>query len=211
MKDIILIGGGGHCKSVIDTVRELHEYNISGILDLKKKLGTRIDGIEIIGADEELGYYYKQGIEYVFITLGSIGDTELRYSIYQKALALGYKFPVIIDNTAIVSKNTRIGQGTFVGKGAIINSGTSIGTNCIINSGVIVDHDCNVGDFCHIASGSTLSGGIIVGNHTHIGTNSTVIQNIKVGSNSVIGAGSVVVKDIGNCTKAYGNPCREVN
>lgn len=211
MKDIILIGGGGHCKSVIDTIRELHEYNMAGILDLKEKLGTSIDGVEIIGVDAELEYYNKQGIEYAFITLGSIGDTKLRYSIYQKALALGYKFPIIIDNTAIVSKNTRIGQGTFIGKGAIINTGTSIGMNCIINSGVIIDHDCNIGDFCHIAPGSTLSGGIIIGDSTHIGTNSTVIQNIRVGNNSIIGAGSVVVKDIGSCTKAYGNPCREVN
>ena len=210
MKDILLIGGGGHCKSVIDTIRKLNEFNIIGILDVEEKLGTTIDNVEIVGTDEDLGYYYDQGITNSFITVGSIGDTKLRYRIYRKVKALGYTLPTIIDATAIVSENSKISQGTFVGKGVIINTGVSIGENCIINTGAIIDHDCNIGDFCHIAPGSTLSGGIIIGNDSHIGTNSTIIQGIKIGSNSIIGAGSVVVKDIGSNVMAYGSPCREV-
>lgn len=210
MKDIILLGGGGHCKSVIDTIRELNEFNIIGILDINAKVGTQINNVEIIGNDGDLDYYYKRGLELAFITVGSIENTVLRQNLYQKAIKIGYKFPTIVDRTAIVSKQAKIGQGTFVGKGAIINSDVNVGMNCIINTGAIIEHDCNIGLFCHIAPGSTLSGGVLVGDNTHIGTNTTIIQSISVGNNSLIGAGSVVIDDIGSNVKAYGNPCREV-
>ena len=34
MKDIVLIGGGGHCKAVIDVVEQEGRFNIIGIIDL---------------------------------------------------------------------------------------------------------------------------------------------------------------------------------
>ncbi|WP_352418293.1 acetyltransferase [Proteiniborus sp.] len=210
MNDIILIGGGGHCKSVIDSIEESKEYNIVGILDLPDKVGTEILGVKVIGTDDQLEYYYKNGAKYAFLTVGSIGDVTLRKKLYSISLDIGYRFPNIIDNTAIISEKIQIGHGNYVGKGAIINSDTVIGNNCIINTGVIIEHECSIGDFCHIAPGSVLSGRVIVGRSSHIGTNSTIIQNINVGENTIIGAGSVVIKDIGDNRKAYGNPCREV-
>lgn len=210
MKDILLIGGGGHCKSVIDTLKTLNKFNIIGILDVKEKVGRHIDNVKIIGTDERLKDYYSKGIRHAFITLGSIGNPQLRIKLYKNAKKLGYEFPIIIDKTAIVSDNSPIEEGTFIGKGTIINANTNIGKNCIINSGAIIEHDCKIKNFVHIAPGSVLSGGVVIGDNTHIGTNSTIIQNIKIGQNSIIGAGSVVVKNIKSNVKAYGNPCREV-
>ncbi|MFW5647645.1 MAG: acetyltransferase [Candidatus Alkaliphilus sp. MAG34] len=210
MDDIILIGGGGHCKSVIDTINRLSRYNIIGVLDIQSKVGTQIAGIKIIGTDDDLGYFYKKGTKYAFLAAGSIGDTFLRRGLYTMAADIGYILPNIIDDTAIISKKVRMGIGNFIGKGVIINSDTTVGDNCIINTGSIIEHDCHIEDFCHIAPGGTLSGGVKVGKDTHIGTNATIIQNIKIGSNTIIGAGAVLLKDIGDNKKAYGNPCREV-
>lgn len=42
MRPLILIGGGGHCKSVID-VAESAGYTILGILDMPEMLGTSGD------------------------------------------------------------------------------------------------------------------------------------------------------------------------
>jgi len=209
MKDIILIGGGGHCRSIIDSLREDKIFNIIGILDIKEKIGSWVDGVEIIGVDDDLEYYYKQGIQYAFISLGSIETPKLRVSFYENAKKLGYKIPTIIDKTSIVSKNAIIDEGTFIGKGAIVNAGVRIGKNCIINTGAIVEHDCVIEDFVHIGPGSVLSGGVIVEQRTHIGTNSTIIQYKKIGRDTIIGAGSVVTRNIKNGVKAYGNPCRE--
>lgn len=210
MDNLILVGGGGHCKSVLDSLKKSNKFKVVGILDIKENVGVLVDGVEIIGTDEDYKKLYFKGIKHAFITIGSITSTALREKIYHELNSIGFELPIIIDSSALVSPNAQIGQGTFVGKGAIINASSKIGHNCIINTGTIVEHDCNIGDFTHIAPGATLSGAVTVGNSSLIGTNSTVIQGIKIGCNTVIGAGSVVVKDIKNNAFAYGNPCREV-
>lgn len=210
MEDLILIGGGGHCRSVIDSIKSTNKFNIAGILDIKDNIGKYIDGVEIIGCDDDIGLIYKRGIKNAFITIGSIGNTYIREYLYKKIRFIGFNFPIIKDSSAIVSSNSFIGEGTFIGKGSIINSGTYIGKNCIINTGSILEHNCNIGDFVHISPGSVLSGDVKIGDKTHIGVNSTIIQGINIGKNCIIGGGSVVVKNIDENVKAYGNPCKGV-
>ncbi len=210
MDNLILIGGGGHCRSVLDSIKSTNRFNIAGIIDLEQNVGSLINGVKVIGTDEDYEKIFSEGINFAFITIGSVTSTSLREKTYHKLSTIGFEFPSIIDSTAIISSNVKIGKGTFVGKGAIINSNSQIGHSCIINTGSIIEHDCVIEEFCHIAPGSTLSGGVKVGKSTLIGTNSTVIQGIKIGSNTIIGAGSVVVKNIKSNSKAYGNPCKEV-
>lgn len=211
MEDLILIGGGGHCKSIIDSIKSENKFNIVGILDNINNVGSYINDIKIIGCDDDLEMIYKSGIKNAFITIGSIGNTYLRESLYIKTKEIGFNIPTIKDITSIVSTNSIVGEGTFIGKRSVINSNCIIGKNCIINTGSIIEHDCIVGDFVHISPGSVLSGNVKIGYKTHIGANSTIIQGIEIGENSIIGAGSVVVKDIKSNIKAYGNPCMEVN
>lgn len=209
MEKIILVGGGGHCKSIIESINGLKQFKIVGIVD--KKLSECIGvGVDIIGSDDGLDLLYKSGIKNAFIGVGSVGNANIRIKLYNILKNLGYTFPKIIDKTAIVSSSAIIEEGVFVGKGAIINAKTIIEKQCIINSGAIVEHDCKISEFVHLAPGATLSGGVYIGKRTHIGTNSTIIQNINVGNDVIVGAGSVIVKDIRNGVKVYGNPGREV-
>ena len=57
-KKIIMVGGGGFCKSVID-VAEDAGYEIFGILDLPSEIGKKCLDYEIIGTDDDI-------IKYVF-------------------------------------------------------------------------------------------------------------------------------------------------
>jgi len=41
-KNILLIGGGGHCRSVLDTIFELNEYLKLGIIDKKENIGKKL-------------------------------------------------------------------------------------------------------------------------------------------------------------------------
>ncbi|MFT9496809.1 MAG: serine acetyltransferase, partial [Anaerosolibacter sp.] len=82
MKDILLIGGGGHCKSVIDTILAENQFHIVGILDKGKKVGTSVSDIAVIGDDNAFEFYYNKGIKNAFITLGSIGNPKVRIDLY---------------------------------------------------------------------------------------------------------------------------------
>ena len=210
MEKIILLGGGGHCKSIIDTIQTSNLYEIVGIIDLKQNIGQYVNGIKILDSDNNLMKYKKAGIDNAFVSIGSIGNTSVRRKLYGLAKKNGFKVPKIIDNSAIISQDAEIFDGAFIGKGAIINTKSVIGYNCIINTGSIVEHECIIGDFVHISPGAVLCGGVKIGENAHIGANSTVIQYKTIGQNVIIGVGSVVTKDIKGNVKAYGNPCREV-
>lgn len=212
-KKILLIGGGGHCHSVLDSLCSLDEYDRIGIVakDADNRNELQEDNLVsdyIVGVDKELPKLYKEGWNYAFITLGSIGNPRVRKKIYALLKQLGFIMPAIIDRSATVSKKVKIGEGVFIGKKAIVNIGSSIGNCCIINTGSVVEHDCSIGSFAHISPGTVLCGQVTIGNASHVGAASVVRQGIMIGRNVLIGAGSVVVKDIPENVKAYGNPCK---
>ncbi len=206
-KKLLLIGGGGHCHSVLDSILTLNIYDDVGIIDAESDSYL---GVPVIGTDADIPSLINKGWTEAFITVGSVGNTTIRRRLYEMVKKAGLTLPTIIDPTAIIGKGVTIGEGTFVGKRSIVNAGTSVGVCTIINTGAILEHDCQIRDFVHISPGTVLCGQVLIGEDSHVGAGSTVRQLINVGENSLIGAGSVVVRDIPSNAKAYGNPCKVV-
>lgn len=207
-RKIVLLGGGGHCRSVLDSLLSSGLYNEIGIIDYDKSASAL--GVDVIGSDDDLPRLKDEGWREAFITVGSIGATQIRRKLYSIVNDLGFIIPAIIDPTANIARGVTIGKGTFVGKRSVVNSGATVGTCAILNTGSIIEHDCYISDFAHVSPGATLCGQVLVGADSHIGAGSVIRQGIKIGCGSLIGAGSVVVKDIPNGVKAYGNPCKVV-
>lgn len=207
---LLLVGGGGHCKSVLDSLLELNSFSDIGIIEKDNSDGHTVFNVPVIGCDDDLPELYQNGYHYAFVTVGSIGDAKLRIKIFNNLKKVGFEIPNIIDRTAVVSRFSCLGKGIYVGKKAVINAGSVIGNGSIINTGAIIEHDCNIGEFAHIASGTVLCGNVHIGANTHIGANSSIKQQLKIGSDSIIGMGSVVVKDMEKNIVAFGNPCRVV-
>ena len=203
------MGAGGHGKVVLDHLLRSGEFDVVGILDLKERLGDKVFGVQVIGSDRDLAKFYKKGVKYCFVTMGSVGDPGLRVHLYDLARKAGFLFPNLIHSLAWVSRQAKLGNGNYVAPGAVINAGAQIGDNCIINTSAVIEHDCKLGDSVHISPGVILSGGVSIGDHSHVGTGSIIIQNVKVGKNTILGAGSVVTKNISSNVIAYGNPCKE--
>lgn len=195
-KAIVLVGGGGHCKVVIDAIKSSNKFIISGIADPNLPKGKAILGIKVIGADNILPKIFKQGVKKAFISIGSTGDCSVRREIYNNLKGIGFNMPVIIHPKSIIAKDVKIQEGTFVAAGAVINPGVKIGKNVIVNTSSSIDHDCLIGDFVHIAPGVTLSGGVRIGEGTHIGTGAVVIQYINIGKNCMIKANELVKRSI---------------
>ena len=207
---LLLIGGGGHCKSVLDSLLELQKFSEIKIIDRKENIGSSVLSVPVIGSDDDLRDLFARGYSYAFVTVGSIGSPALRIKLFDLLCEIGYKIPTVIDPSAKVSKHSTIGIGVFVGKLCIVNAGASIEKGAIINSGAIIEHDCQIGAFSHIAPGAVLGGEVFVGENSHIGSNASVKQQVHIGSNSIIGMGSVVLNNIEDNSLAYGNPCKEV-
>ncbi|WP_026527201.1 acetyltransferase [Butyrivibrio sp. VCD2006] len=208
MENIVMLGGGGHCKSVIDAALRSKKFGKIYITDVNLKPGDNIFGCEVAGTDDVLPKLLADGVKNAFITVGFVKPSGLRSKLFFMAKDIGFSFPNIIDPSAVVSEHATLGTGIFVGKNAVINAGARIGDNVIINTGAIVDHDSVVGDFAHIAVGTKVCGEAKIGANALIGAGATVLQGVKIGNDAIIGAGSVALKDIGASCTAVGAPAR---
>ncbi|WP_022766612.1 acetyltransferase [Butyrivibrio sp. XPD2006] len=206
MKRLILVGGGGHCKSVLDATLAMHEFDDIVITDPDIPAGNEIMGYKVVGSDEILPELKEKGYHYAFVTVGSIKNTLVRRELVNKLESIGFQFPVICDPSAIVSPTAIIGKGTFIGKRAVLNSEVKVGEHCIINTGAIIEHESVVGDYTHVSIGAIACGNCNIGKNCFLGAGSTLIQGIRVGDGSVVGAGAAVTQELsGECT-AVGVP-----
>ncbi len=193
--EIILIGGGGHCKSCIDVIEAEMKFSIAGIVDVAKKIGKKVLDYEIIGTDDDLPALIKQYENY-FITIGQIKSADSRVKMFDKLKMFGIKLPIIISPSAYVSKHAILSEGTIVMHHAIINADAYIGKNCIINTKSLIEHDAKVENHCHISTGAIINGGSVVDTKTFIGSNSVVRENLKIGKQSLIGCHERVIREI---------------
>lgn len=191
MKKIILIGGGSHCKSVIDVIEQEGRFQIIGIVDKEELLGSKILGYSVIDNDSNLKILAKK-YKYALITVGQIKSSLLRMKLFDLAIKAGFFLPSVVSPNAYVSKHSTIGDGTTVMHNALVNANASIGNNCIINSKALVEHDCFISDHCHISTNANINGGTVIESGCFIGSNVSTKQFITIKKNSFIKAGSVV-------------------
>jgi sugar O-acyltransferase (sialic acid O-acetyltransferase NeuD family) len=205
---ILLVGGGGHCKSVIEAIESEGKYNISGIIDAPEKVGQTVLGYPIIGTDSDLPQLVSK-VGNVIITVGQLKNAAVRIRIFEQLKELGANLPVIIAATARVSKHASLGEGTVVLHNALVNAGAEVGANTIINTGAVIEHDVRIGNHCHISTGALVNGDCEIGNQVLIGSGAVLKQGIKIAGNAVVGAGAVVLQNVNNAEVVVGNPAKE--
>ncbi len=194
MKNIILIGGGGHALSCIDVLSELNKFRLVGYLDNFKKPSINL---KYLGSDKELNKLRKD-YKYAIIGVGQIKDYKIRLSIYRKLKKLEFIIPNIISKKTYISKNHKIDEGNTFFRGVIINSHCSIGSNNIFNNNSLIEHNVIIGSNNHISTGSIINGNAKIGNNNFIGSGVIINNNIKIGNNCIISSGSVIKKNISN-------------
>ena len=202
-KPLILVGGGGHCKSVIEAA-ESAGYSILGVLDLPEEVGKQILSTKVIGTDDDILQYVDKA-DFV-ITVGFIKNPATRIKLFHRVKEAGGKLATIIASTAHVSKYATIGEGTVVMHHVFVNAGAKVGNNVILNTFTNVEHDTLIGDQCHISTGTMINGDCKVGANCFIGSQSVLANGITIGDDIIVGAGSLVRKSI-NIKGIYsGNP-----
>ncbi|OFY18594.1 MAG: hypothetical protein A2W98_05010 [Bacteroidetes bacterium GWF2_33_38] len=208
--NIVVIGSSGHARVIISMIESIKKYNIVGLIDSYKEVGTKINGYEIIGNEEDLPMLYKK-----HILLGgvvAIGNNWNRYKMVNKIIQITpeFNFISIIHQSAIISPNITIGNGTVIMPGVIINSNANIGSNCIINTQSLIEHDCQICDFASIAPGVKMGGNTVINQKTAIGIGTTIIEKITIGRESIVGAHSLVIRDVPDYQVWFGIPAKYV-
>jgi len=201
MEKLIVIGAGGYAKSVLDSV-DYYNYKIKGFLDEFSKEEEHLSypilwhSLDEIETPEK--YFY-------FI---AIGNNQRRKIWFDRLMSRKLKLINVVDRSAIISPEAKIGTGCFFGKMAVVNSKAIIGDDCIINTKSLVEHGCTVHSHANISTNAVINGDVVVGEGTFVGTSSTTIGQKKVGEWSTIGAGAVVISDVEDNVTVAGVPAK---
>ncbi len=187
---ILLIGGGGHCKSCIDVIEQENKYRIAGIVDMPEKKEQSILGYPVLGCDDDLPELI-QSYPNVLITLGQIKSPVRRMELFNDLQEMCALFPVIQSPLAYISPHAQVADGTIVMHHALINAGAQVGRNCIINTKALVEHDAVIEDHCHISTGAIVNGGATIGCGSFVGSNSVSPEYASTPINSFIKANTL--------------------
>lgn len=210
MKNIVIIGASGHGGMILDCIEKEGRYKVLGFLDSFKKKGTKLNGYEILGSEQDLPALIDKFNLYGAIL--AIGNNWTRKRVAEKIsiIAPNLVFVTSIHPSAIIGKDVEIGQGTVIMPGAIINTNSRVGDFCIVNTNSSLGHDGNMQNFSSIASGVCTGGNLFLGRFSAISLGANVIEYITIGEHSVIGAGSLVVQNVKSYLVVYGSPARTI-
>lgn len=209
MQDIVVMGAGGHAKVVAQSLRRSGRWNIVGFIDEHDpaRAGEAFCGAAVLGGRAALASLRDQGVSAVAI---AFGDNRARLALDTMLAAQGWQRPAIVDPTAQVADDVRLGPGCYVAAGAIVEPGSSLGRQVIVNSAAVVCHDGVIGEGVHLCPASCLGGHVQVGPRTWIGIGSVLRDRVRIGADVSIGAGSLVLRDVPNGVVAYGHPARVI-
>ena len=198
MNNLIIIGAGGHGKSVAWVAKATKKWKNIYFLDDKipnnQSIGTFADRIKFKDYDFFVG----------------VGDNKLRKELYLLLKKEGYKLPSIISPTSEIT-SAKVGNGSIIMNRCFINVDTIIEEGVIINNQVLIEHDCLISSFVHLSPSVNIAGSTKIGELSWIGVGSNIIQSIDITNNVIVGAGSIVIESIEKPGTYVGAPARLVN
>ena len=193
---LVIYGGGGHAKALIELIQAEGKYKVAGILDDHLSVESKVLGIPVLGGKSILTRLKAQGIDQVVNAVGGIGDITPRLRIYEAIRAAGLKVATVIHPRAFIEKSAVMELGQQVFFNAYIGTDVKIGFGCILNTGVILSHDCVLGDYVNVSPGAILAGAVQVGERVLIGMGVTINLGVKIGAGTRIGNSAVVKADV---------------
>ena len=209
--EIVIIGGGGHAKVVIDCITSANKYKIRGIVDNRLTANEKVMGVPVLGGDKSI----EERIDlidkiYLTVGVGAVRATDNRQAVYGRYKKLGFKFPPIIHGSAYISEKASYKDGTQVMARAVIGAEVIIGENVVIYSGCVLEHDCKIASHCYISPGVIMGGSAEVGENTFVGLGARILQGVKIGRRVTVGAGAVVVNNVEDGKTVAGIPAKEI-
>lgn len=194
--DVILYGGGGHGKTLIDLVRAGGRLHVVGIVDDGLTAGSMVMGVPVLGGAAVLPEIFGRGVRLAINGVGGINHVHVRVQVFEMLSAVGFSFPTLVHPTACIEPSAVLEDGVQVLAKSYVSSEAHIGFGTVINAGVVVSHDCILGQVVNLSPGAMLAGGVKVEDYAQIGMAATVNLNITIGCRARIGNGATVKADV---------------
>jgi FlaA1/EpsC-like NDP-sugar epimerase len=81
-KKILLFGAGGHANSCIDVIKKTNQFEIVGLIGKKIEIGIEINGLKVLGTENDASIFFEKGVRNALVTLGSYKHLNIRNKIF---------------------------------------------------------------------------------------------------------------------------------
>lgn len=196
---VLVLGGGGHAKPVIETLRATGAEPVGFLDDAPREA---VLGVPCLGPIAALRAGSAQA------AVIAIGDNATRLRLAALCRAAGLALPPLIHPAALVSASATIGEGAQVMARAVIGAEARLGALALVNTGAIVEHDAAIGEAAHVAPGAVLCGFVRVGARALIGAGAVLRPGVAVGADAVVAPGAAVAEDVADGARVGGVPAR---
>lgn len=193
---VIVYGGGGHGKALIELLRAVGSYHLVGLVDDGIPAGQTILGLPVLGGGDALPELFERGVRLAANAVGGIGDLAVRVKVFQRLVQAGFTCPAAVHPVAYLEPSATLSPGVQVFPHAYVGSEARLGFGTIVNTGAIISHDCQLGNYVNISPGAILAGGVQVGDGSLVGMGATVNLLVKIGAGARIGNGATVKSDV---------------
>ncbi|MEQ8603697.1 MAG: hypothetical protein RIB45_10285 [Marivibrio sp.] len=186
MTDFLLLGAGGHAKSVVE-IRRAAGDRLSAYID--PHVCPWLPEVRHIARDSDA----SPSDGPLAIGLGGVTIDLLaaRRRLVEEYAARGFLLLSVVHPGALVSPSASIAEGAHVLAGAIVQPGAVIGRAALINAGSLVEHDAQIGEGAHIAPGARVLGGARVGPGAMIGAGTVVLPYADAPAQTLVPANTV--------------------
>lgn len=189
MQRLLIVGAGGHGRSVAEAVVAQNVYKLVGFVDDGYVSGAYVLVWPVLGVANSLPSLREQAD----CVLVAIGNNATREKWVASALAAGFSLATVVHPNAIVSPSARVGAGTAIMAGAIVGTEASLGVACIVNAGAVVDHHAVVEDFGHLGVSACMAGGALLRRGAWMQAGSALGYGVKVDAGTVLLPGQGLV------------------
>lgn len=193
---LLLIGGGGHARVVLDALEVMGRACFGIVADAPSSLSD----LPYIGDDAAAFSRFPQGTEAALGLGGAPGQgvsgTLLRRRVFEAYLKRGFRFPPLIGRGVIMAPDVMLAEGAQVIAGAVLQPKVRLGRNALVNTGARVDHDASIADHAMIGPGAILCGGVNIEVGAYVGAGAIVLQGVRIGSDALVAAGAVATHDV---------------
>jgi sugar O-acyltransferase (sialic acid O-acetyltransferase NeuD family) len=185
---LLIVGAGGHGRSVAEIVAVSDAWRFVGFVDDSALRSAPGSDWPVIGTTGELAAC-RSLAEFAIV---AIGNNAVRERLQHQLLDLGFKMASAIHRSAIVAPSARLGSGCAIMAGSVIGTEATLGDGVIVNSGAVVDHHCKVQDYAHLGTNACMAGGSVLGRGAWMQAGSALGYGVQVPAGSVLDVGQML-------------------
>lgn len=186
---LLIVGAGGHGRSVAEAVLMVGQFNLVGFLDDGAfARGEGVWDLPVLGPANSFENYASHATHAVV----AIGNNVLRQKLFARLQAAGFALASVIHPKAVVSPRALLGSGVVVMAGAIVGTEATLGQGAIINCGAVVDHHARVNEFGHLGVSACMAGGSVLGALAWMQAGSAIGYGVQIAAGTVLKPGEAL-------------------